>query len=131
AASTFDPSPHSWAPAPPEGFVGDIVTHNDPNLDNVVFRDGRAVALIDVDLASPGSRAWDVACAARLWAPLRSDVDITDVRRGAGIRRFRRFVDAYGLVGAERDLVIEAVPATHEWCYDIVRGGRSPAWRAS
>ena len=64
AASTFDASPHSWAPSPPEGFVGDIVTHNDINLDNVVFRDGRAVALIDFDLAGPGTRAWDVACAA-------------------------------------------------------------------
>jgi len=57
AASTFDPFPYSWAPAPPEGFVGDIVTHNDINLDNVVFRDARAVALIDFDLAGPGSRA--------------------------------------------------------------------------
>jgi hypothetical protein len=53
AASTFDASPHSWPPSPPEGFVGDIVTHNDINLDNVVFRDGRAVALIDFDLAGP------------------------------------------------------------------------------
>ena len=70
AASTFDPSPYSWAPSPLR-FRGSLVTHNDMNLDNVVFRDGRAAALIDFDLASPGSRAWDVACAARLWAPLR------------------------------------------------------------
>ena len=38
--------------------------------------DGRAVALIDFDLASPGSAVWDVACAARLWAPLRDPADV-------------------------------------------------------
>lgn len=115
---------HEWSDAVPRRFRSDGVTsHNDPNLDNVVFRDGQAVALIDFDLASPGSRAWDVACAARLWAPLRSDVDIPDARRGAGIERFRRFVDAYGLADDERALVIDAVPATHDWCYAIVAQG--------
>lgn len=116
---------HVWSDAVPRRFRGDdgVTTHNDPNLDNVVFRDGRAVALIDFDLASPGSRTWDVACAARLWAPLRSDGDITDARRGTGIARFRRFVDAYGLADEERPLVIDAVPATHDWCYAIVSEG--------
>lgn len=115
---------HVWSDAIPRRFRGGrVTTHNDPNLDNVVFRDGQAVALIDFDLASPGRRAWDVACAARLWAPLRSDIDINDARRGAGIERFRRFVDAYGLEREERELVIDAVPATHDWCYAIVRDG--------
>jgi hypothetical protein len=115
---------HVWSDIVPGKFRGDqVTTHNDPNLDNVVFRDGRAVALIDFDLASPGRRAWDVACAARLWAPLRSDVDIPDARRGSGIERFRRFVDAYGLQGEERALVIDAVAVTHDWCYAIVADG--------
>ena len=78
-------------------FAGELVSHNDPNLDNIVFRDGRAVALIDFDLASPGSRVWDVACAARLWAPLRPDRYIDDARRGRALARFRLFVDSYGL----------------------------------
>ena len=52
-------------------FRDGMISHNDPNLDNVIFAGGRAVALIDFDLASPGSAVWDVACAARLWAPLR------------------------------------------------------------
>lgn len=115
---------HVWSDAVPRRYRrAGVTSHNDPNLDNIVFRDGRAVAMIDFDLASPGSRAWDVACAARLWSPLRSDVDIKDARRGAGVERFRRFVDAYGLEGEERALVIDAVPATHDWCYAIVRDG--------
>jgi Ser/Thr protein kinase RdoA (MazF antagonist) len=47
-----------------------------------VFRDGRAVALIDFDLAGPGSAIWDFAAAARYWAPLQDERDITDSRRG-------------------------------------------------
>ena len=41
----------------PPPFDRGGIAHNDPNLDNVVFRDGRAVALIDFDLAAPGRPA--------------------------------------------------------------------------
>jgi len=82
AVSSFDPTSHEWPESPPAPFTGELVSHNDVNLDNVVFRDGRAVALIDFDLASPGCRVWDVACAARLWTPLRPDRYIDDARRG-------------------------------------------------
>jgi Ser/Thr protein kinase RdoA (MazF antagonist) len=100
--------------------VGELISHNDLNLDNVVFRAGRAVALIDFDLASPGCRVWDVACAARLWAPLRPEDHIDDVRRGRALARFRLFVDSYGCTRDERELLVPAVRQNHEWCYDIV-----------
>ena len=45
AAAGFDAAGWSWGRTPPARFVGGLVSHNDPNLDNVVFRDGRAVAL--------------------------------------------------------------------------------------
>jgi hypothetical protein len=123
AVSTFDPNGHRWPKAVPAPFRTGIVSHNDPNLDNVVFRDGRAVALIDFDLASPGSEVWDVAAAARLWAPLRTDGDIADARRGRVLTRLRGFADAYGLGDADRDLMPEAVLGNHDWCYDVVRHG--------
>jgi hypothetical protein len=124
AVSTFDPRPHTWPESPPPPPFGTgLVCHNDPNLDNVVFRDGEAVALIDFDLARPGSRLWDVAAAARLWAPLRRDVDIEDARRGHALGRFRLFVDAYGLVGADRDRLVDAVISNHDWLYGIVSRG--------
>jgi thiamine kinase-like enzyme len=90
-------------------------------LDNVVFRAGKAVALIDFDLASPGCSLWDIACAARLWAPLRPDSYINDVRRDRVLDRFRLFVDSYGLVDADRLRVVDAVAQNHNWCYDNVR----------
>ncbi len=120
AVSEFDPRPYAWPPSPPDPFAGELVSHNDPNLDNVVFRDGRAVALIDFDLASPGSRVWDVACAARLWAPLRPDRFIDDARRGRALARFRLFADSYGLSDTDRARLVSAVRHNHEWSYDIV-----------
>jgi hypothetical protein len=123
AVSSFDPTPYAWPSSPPAPFAGELVTHNDVNLDNVVFRGERAVALIDFDLASPGCRVWDVACAARLWAPLRPEADIDDTRRGRAIERLRLFVDSYGLVRADRERLVAAVRENHEWCYDIVGAG--------
>lgn len=121
AVAGFDPAPYTWAPSPPQPFSGGLLLHNDPNLDNVVFRAGRAVALIDFDLASPGPRVWDVAAAVRLWAPLRRDPDITDARRGRTSTRLRLFADAYGLDDAERAVLVEAVIANHDWLYEVVR----------
>jgi hypothetical protein len=86
----------------------------------VVFRRGRAAALIDFDLASPGSRVWDVANAVRLWAPLRPDRDVDDARRGRALTRLRLFVDAYGLDDAGRAELPAAVRRSHDWSYDIV-----------
>jgi hypothetical protein len=115
AAASFDPTPFRWPSSPPAAYVGGLVSHNDPNLDNVVFRDGRAVALIDFDLASPGSRVWDVACAVRMWAPLRPDEYVRDARRGRALERLHLFLEAYGMEADERQDVVGAVRANQEW----------------
>jgi hypothetical protein len=120
AVQTFDWSPYVWPPSPPEGFSGELISHNDVNLDNVVFRGGKAVALIDFDLAAPGSRLWDVAGAARLWAPLRPDRYIDDIRRGRVLARFRLFVDSYGLAREDRQRLVGAICQNHNWSYDLM-----------
>lgn len=121
AVATFQADGHAWPQAVPARFRSGIISHNDPNLDNVIFSGGRAVALIDFDLASPGSEVWDVACAARLWAPLRDESDAPDELRGLALARLRTFVDAYGLSRWDRARVVDAMVDAHEWCYDIVR----------
>jgi hypothetical protein len=123
AAAGFDPTPYAWSHEVPAPFAGGGMAHNDPNLDNVVFRDGTAVALIDFDLAAPGAPLWDVAAAARLWAPLRAPVDIADPRRLRALRRLRILVDAYGLGERDRSDLLTAVLDNHEWMCDIVRAG--------
>jgi hypothetical protein len=123
ATAGFDPTPHRWSHPAPSPFDGAGMAHNDPNLDNVVFRDGRAVALIDFDLAAPGTAVWDVAAAARLWAPLREPADTPDIRRGRELYRLRLFVDAYGLDDAGRSSFVDALRASHDWMCGIVRDG--------
>jgi Phosphotransferase enzyme family len=121
AVATFDATGYTWPHAVPSEFRGGIVSHNDPNLDNVVFAGGRAVALIDFDLASPASAAWDVACAARLWAPLRDEQDVPISLRGRTLDRLRLFADAYGMPRRDRARVVDAMAHTHDWCYRVVQ----------
>ncbi len=136
AVESFVPGDRAWPTDIPAGFGPTLVSHNDPNLDNVVFRDGEAVGLIDFDLAAPGSRIWDVGVAARLWAPLRAEADVPDERRGRAFERLRLFVDAYGLDAGERRLLLAALVPTHDWIYRFIeaaakagQGGFAAYWR--
>jgi hypothetical protein len=97
AVASFDPAGHRWPRPVPAPFRTGLVSHNDVHPANVIFRDGQAVALIDFDLAGPGSAAWDFAAAARLFAPLHDDLDITDDRQGRALERFRIFLENSGL----------------------------------
>jgi hypothetical protein len=56
---------------PPE-----LVGHQDITPENVVFRDGRAYALIDFDLARPVSRPRELVNLMLWWAPLGADEDL-------------------------------------------------------
>jgi hypothetical protein len=121
AVASFDPAGLPWhRPPVPRRFRDGLVTHNDPNLDNVIFVGDRAVALVDFDLAAPGSAVWDVACAARLWAPLRAEADVAPELRGRALERLAVFVDAYGLPARHGTRLVEALLCTHVWCYGIV-----------
>jgi hypothetical protein len=120
AAASFKAAGHTWPDFVPAEFRDGLVSHNDPNLDNIIFSGGVAVGLIDFDLASPGSAVWDVACAARLWAPLRDDRDAPEELRGRSLERLRIFIDAYGLASRDRLRVVDAAIHAHERCYRVV-----------
>jgi hypothetical protein len=120
AAASFDPTGYAWPRPVPARYRTGLVSHNDVYPANVVFRDGRAVALIDFDLAGPGSAVWDFAAAARSFVPLFDEADVTDSRQGRALERFRVFLAASGLPGAERVRVAEALLANHDWTYAIV-----------
>jgi hypothetical protein len=123
AVQSFDDAGLRFDHNVPARFRGSapLIAHNDPNLDNIIFRDGRAVALIDFDLAAPASRAWELACAARLWVPLRERRDAPAEVRDRLAARLARFADAYGASAAERRELVAAVAECHRWCYAIVR----------
>jgi hypothetical protein len=84
-----------WGDPRPGGLV---ICHNDLFPENVVFRDGRVVALIDFAMASPGRPLWDLAIAAELWGPLGDpawrDRHPTDLD---GIHRLGVLARGYGL----------------------------------
>lgn len=111
--------------ADPEG--GPVVCHNDVCLENVVFRDGRAVALLDFDFAAPGRRTFDLAAFARMCVPV--DDDISSAKLGwhpaDRPRRLRLVCDAYGLDAGGRMEVL------HFLSRSIERGGEFVRRRAA
>ena len=72
--------------------------HNDVCPENVVFRDGVAVALLDFEFAAPGRPVYDVAHLARLCVPVEDDVDQARLgwRPADRPARLRLVSDAYG-----------------------------------
>jgi hypothetical protein len=137
AAAGFDPAGYAWPRPIPARYRTGLVSHNDVYPANVVFRGGRAVALIDFDLAGPGGAIWDFAAAARSFVPLLDEVDVTDARQGRALDRFRIFLAASGLTRAGRAAVASALVANHDWTYAIVteaaaagHAGFADHWRA-
>ncbi len=93
---------------PPPPFPVELVGHMDVTPDNVVFRDGRAAALIDFDLAKPVSRVDEVQNAMRYWAPFEDPADRDPLLRDVDVpRRCRILADAYGLSEVDRSRVVE------------------------
>jgi Ser/Thr protein kinase RdoA (MazF antagonist) len=109
ARSFVAPVAAAWQRANlPEAGPGAIVCHNDLCVENVVTRDGRAVAFIDFDFAAPTDPVVDIAIAARHWVPVRDPDDIRDGRSGVDqVRRFRAFCDAHGLDAPTRARVVD------------------------
>lgn len=108
AVAGFDPSGHEWVEPVPAAYAGKLVSHNDPNLDNVVFRDGEAVALIDFDLVKPATRTDELLNVMLWWAPLMDPVDRDPVQADAGApKRCRLIADAYGLSATDRTRLVE------------------------
>jgi len=78
---------------------GSVICHNDVCPENVVFRSGVAVALLDFDFAAPGRPLHDLAQLAKMWVPLDTDEDAARFGRGGldPFHRLRVVADAYGL----------------------------------
>lgn len=104
ASRCFDPVGSTWSAelADPDG--GPIVCHNDVCLENVVFRDGIAVDLVDFDFAAPGRPVYDLVQFARMCVPVDDDIGAAGLGWTATDRpaRLRLVADAYGLSVAQR-----------------------------
>ncbi len=105
-AGTAASAPGRAELADPDG--GAVICHNDVCPQNVVFRDGRAFALLDFDFAAPGRPVYDLAMTAKLWLALGTRGDHT---RGTvePERGLRVLAEGYGLPPAERPQLIAAL----------------------
>ena len=140
ATASFDTDAWNWpgrVPAHHRSGPDVVVTHNDPHPGNVVFDGRRPVALIDFDLAEPGTRAWDLASAACFWVPWLDPVDVADARAGRAAARFEVLCDGYRADPALRAAVRAAALDAHDWIYDLIREGAenghagfARSWRA-
>ena len=136
ATATFRASTLGWSTewADPGGGSlsgGSVICHNDLFPENVVFRDGRVVALIDFAMAAPGRPLWDIAIAAETWGPLgdpdRRDQHPMDLD---GIARFGILARAYGLDPGRAEELVDIVSqeraqATANIRAEITRGDES------
>jgi len=97
----------AWSSELADPAGGRMICHNDVCLENVVFRGGAAVALVDFDFAAPGRPVYDLAQFARLCVPV--DDEISAARLGwqpaDKPARLRLVADSYGLdASARREL---------------------------
>jgi hypothetical protein len=123
AAVKFIPAADdTWSAELADPTGGLLICHNDVCLENVVFRDGKAVGLLDFDFAAPGHAEYDLACFARMCV----SIDDPESRAKLGwhpsettdlARRLRIVADAYGLEEEGRHALLEALSGT------IARGG--------
>jgi thiamine kinase-like enzyme len=102
---------------------GSIVCHNDVCMENVVFRDGIAVGLLDFDFAAPGRPLYDLAQFARMCVPI--DDDMSAALMGWQITdhpaRMRVVTEVYGLDRDARGEFLECVDHTMNRGEDFVR----------
>lgn len=110
AAATFRSTSADWSTQWADPGGGSVICHNDLFPENVVFRDGRVVALIDFAMAAPGRPLWDIAIAAEIWGPL-GDPDRRDQHpvNLDGIARLGVLARAYGLESERAEELVDVL----------------------
>jgi hypothetical protein len=95
----------AWVYAYPDRAKQEVICHNDFGAYNIVFKDMRAVGIIDFDLAGPGPRLKDIAYAAYWMTPLSLGAEdmkpFSEADMQAGSRRLKMFCECYGIAADE------------------------------
>ena len=106
-AAFVPPAGATWSSELADPRGGPLVCHNDVCPENIVFRGGVAIALIDFDFAAPGRAVYDLAQLAKMCVPLGSRADTAGIGGPPvdPVARLRVVVDAYGLPPDRRPFV--------------------------
>jgi Phosphotransferase enzyme family len=123
ASVVLDLTTGTWSDEMRDPLGGAVLCHNDVCLENVVFRDERAVGLLDFDFAAPGRRVFDIASFARMCVPI--DDEINAARLGwlpaDRAARLRLIADIYGFDKDERAEVMSILDSSIEVGGEFVR----------
>ena len=113
-SSAFDPAGSDWSDELADPAGGEIVCHNDVCLENVVFQDGEAIALLDFDYAAPGRPLFDLTTFARMCVLVDDPESASRLgwEGGDPVARLRLVADTYGLVEEERTELLELLDQT-------------------
>jgi hypothetical protein len=104
ASGAVDPA-GTWSAEMADPAGGACICHNDVCLENVVFRAGVAVGLVDFDFAAPGRPVYDLGAMARMCVPITDDPGAEHLgwRPADRPARLRLVADTYGLDRPGRD----------------------------
>ena len=103
AVEGFDGSAWGWNDELADPRGGPVIGHNDICPENVVFRDGEAIAFLDWDFAAPGRALWDVVAVMSMWGPVHDPSDrIAGMEGLDAFKRARLIADAYGMTEVQR-----------------------------
>lgn len=122
ASVGFDATGLVWSDEladPGAGAADDVICHNDVCPENVVYRRGAAVAILDWEFAAPGRRLYDVAALARMCVPIDSPEGAAQLGRADAdpFRGIASVADGYGLTDEDRLELVEVLGG------QIARGG--------
>ena len=119
ASASFAAGGAAWSSELADPVGGRTICHNDVCLENVVFRDGAAVALLDFDFAAPGRPVYDLAQFARLCVPIDDETNAARLGWFPADKpaRLRLAADSYGLDASARRQLVEVLDAS------VARGG--------
>jgi hypothetical protein len=129
-------------PAPLPDGESRLISHRDVTPQNVIFRNGAAVGLVDFDLVGVTTRAIDLANTAMHWVPLRDPADRDAVYDGIDVAgRIALLVDGYSIAGNDRRGDVDAARfldgcalrfaglyRTMQWNADNLGGGWARMW---
>ncbi|MEY2570910.1 MAG: hypothetical protein QOE63_1260 [Acidimicrobiaceae bacterium] len=105
--SFVPPAGATWSIEMADPRGSEVICHNDLCPENIVYRAGHAVALLDFDFAAPGRRVFDIGSFARMCVP----IDLPEYAVLVGFTNFdpyhglRVIADAYGLPPGRTELL--------------------------